>query len=130
MELKSFKKGAVIFREGDPADCMFDVYSGRVGIYAAYGEPEQKLLMEYYPDQFFGEMGLIEKAPRSAAAVAMEDETTVALIDEAGFGEFFEKSPAKVLEVMQQMSHNLRRRTDEFVAVCRDIKELSVKEGA
>ena len=59
MEIKAFGKKAVIFREGDPSDCMFEVYTGKVGVYSAYGTPEQKLLMEYYQDQYFGEMGLL-----------------------------------------------------------------------
>ena len=79
--------------------------------------------------QSFGEMGLLEKAPRSATAVALEEETSVAVVTEAGFGEYFEQNPSKVLMVMQQMSHNLRRRTDEFIRVCRSIRELSEKEG-
>ncbi len=130
MEVKSFKKGEVIFKQGDPGDCMYDVYTGRVGVYTGYGTPEQKLLMEYFPDHYFGEMGLLEKAPRSATAVALNSDTTLGVVTEEGFGEFFEKNPAKVLMVMQQMSHNLRRRTDDFVGVCRSIKELSEKEGA
>ena len=129
MEIKTYGKGAVIFREGDASGCMYEVYSGRVGVYAAYGKAEQKLLMEYYPDQSFGEMGLLEKTPRSATAVALEEETSVAVVTEAGFGEYFEQNPSKVLMVMQQMSHNLRRRTDEFIRVCRSIRELSEKEG-
>ena len=128
MDIKAFGKGDVIFREGDPSDCMYEVYTGKVGVYAAYGTPEQKLLMEYYQDHYFGEMGLLEKAPRSATAVALEDDTTVASINEENFGEFFERNPANVLMLMQRMRHNLRRRTDEVVAVCRSIKELSEKE--
>ncbi|MBO5496899.1 MAG: cyclic nucleotide-binding domain-containing protein [Clostridia bacterium] len=129
METITFKKGETVFLEGAPGDCMYDVYTGKVGVYTAYGTPEQKLLMEYYPDHYFGEMGFLEKAPRSATAVAMEDGTTLAVITEESFGEFFDRNPANVLAIMQQMSHNLRRRTDDFVAVCRSIKELSEKEG-
>lgn len=128
MEIKAFGKKAVIFREGDPSDCMFEVYTGKVGVYSAYGTPEQKLLMEYYQDQYFGEMGLLEKAPRSATAVALEEDTNVAVITEENFAEFFEKNPANVLMLMQRMCHNLRRRTDDFVSVCRSIKEISEKE--
>ncbi len=130
MEIRKFKKGEIIFHKGDPADCMYDVCAGRVGVYAAYGTPEEKLLMEYYPDQYLGEMGLLEHAPRSATAVALEGETALGVVTEADFGEFFRKNPARVLMVMQQLSRNLRRRTDEYVEVCRSIHELSVKEGA
>ena len=129
MEIKTYKKNQIIFREGDPGDCMYDVYSGRVGVYAKYGTPEQKLLKEYYADQCFGELGLLDHAPRSATAVAMEGETTVAQVTEEKFGEFFEKNPAKVLVVMQQMSQNLRTRTRDYMEVCRQIRELSEEEG-
>lgn len=128
MEIKTFNKGEVIFLEDAPGDCMYDVYTGRVGIYAAYGTDKQKLLTEIYPGYYFGEMGLLDHAARSAAAVALEDETSMACITEESFGEFFEKKPATVLAIMRQMSHNLRRRTEDFVAACRSIKELSERE--
>lgn len=130
MGIKSFRKGEVIFREGDPGDYMLDVYTGKIGVYAAYGTPEEKLLTEYYPDHYLGEMGLLDHAPRSATAVALEDETTAALISEENFGSFFRENPARVLMVMQQMSQNLRKRTNDYVEVCRSVKELSEKEGA
>ena len=30
--MKIFNRNELIFREGDPADCMFDIISGSVGI--------------------------------------------------------------------------------------------------
>ena len=128
MELKTHKKGEVLFRAGDPGDCMYEVYTGTVGVYSHYGTSEEKLLKKYYPDEYFGEMGLIDHAPRSAAAVALDNSTTVGLITEEGFGEFFEENPSRVLMVMQQLSGNLRRRTNEYVEVCRKIQELAEKE--
>lgn len=128
MEIKTFKKGEILFREGDPGECLYDVYTGKVGVYAKYGTPEEKLLKTYYADEYLGEMGLIDHAPRSATAVALENGTSVGLITEEGFGAFFEKNPARVLMVMQQLSNNLRRRTNEYVDVCRQIQELSKKE--
>jgi CRP-like cAMP-binding protein len=128
MEIKTFKKGEILFRAGDPGNCMYDVYSGTVGVYTKYGTPGEKLLKKYFPDEYFGEMGLIDQAPRSATAVALESNTTVALIDEAGFGEFFEKNPARVLMVMQHLSANLRRRTKEYIRVCEEIRELEREE--
>ena len=60
--------------------------------------------------------------------MALEGETTVGLITEESFGEFFEKNPARVLMVMQHLSGNLRRRTNEYVQVCKEIHDLSEKE--
>lgn len=129
MEVKTFKKGEILFREGDPGDCPYDVYSGKVGVYSKFGTQEEKLLKEYYPDQYLGEMGLLDHAPRSATAVALERDTSVGVITEESFGEFFEKNPARILMIMQQLSGNLRRRTNEYIEVCKEIQELSKKEA-
>ena len=86
-------------------------------------------LADYYQDKYFGEMGLLEKTPRSATAVALADRTTIAPVTEEDFGEFFKENPARVLMVLQQMSRNLRKRSNDFVRVCLEIKELSEKEG-
>jgi CRP-like cAMP-binding protein len=129
METRVFQKGEVIFREGDAGDCMFDVYDGKVGIYADYGTDKEKLLTDYLRDQYFGEMGLLDHAPRSATAVALAPDTRVGVISEESFGEFFKSNPARVLVIMQQRSMNLRKRTDEYVDVCRSIYELASKEG-
>ena len=75
MNIKSFGKGAVIFRQGDAGDCMYDIQSGRVGIFDHYGEPDEKKIAELYVDQIFGEMGLLDQAPRSAAAVSLASAT-------------------------------------------------------
>ena len=129
MEIKTFRKGDIIFREGDPGDGMYDVYSGKVAVYSQYGTPEEKLLAEYYPDQYFGEMGLLDHAPRSATAVAQEHETSVGLMTEENFAGLFQENPNRILMIMQQMSHNLRRRTNEYLEVCRSIHDLAEEEG-
>ena len=77
--------GQVIFREGDPGDSMFEVYTGKVGVYANYGTADEKLLTDYFPGKYFGEMGLLDHAPRSATAVALEDNTCLGEITEENF---------------------------------------------
>lgn len=129
METKSFGKGEVIYREGDPGSCMYDIYTGRVGVYSNYGTPEQTLLEELYPDHYFGDMGLLEHAPRAAAAVSLSDDTVVGVITEADFPEIFRESPSRIFMMMQQMSMNLRRRTTEYLRVCQQIHDLAEKEG-
>ena len=128
MQTETYKAGKIIFREGDPGDCMYDVYMGRVGIFADYGTENEKMLRDYYADQYFGEMGLLDKAPRSATAVALENNTTLGIVTEERFGEFFKKNPARVLMVMQELSQSLRKRTNEYLNVCREIHDLTEKE--
>ena len=115
--MKEFKQGEIIFRQGDPGDSMYDIFSGRVGVYAAYGTANEKLLTELKANEFFGEMGLLEKAPRSATVVALED-TAVYVIGEDDFNDYFIKQPEKALQIMRQLSQRLRRRTEDYLEAC------------
>ena len=121
--MKEYKEGTVIFNQGDPGDCMYDIFSGRVGVYAAYGTPNEKLIAELKAGEFFGEMGLLDKAPRSATVVALED-TLAYVISESDFNEFFMKQPEKALQIMRQLSQRLRKRTEDYVDACRAVHEV------
>ena len=69
----TFGKDQVIFREGDNAATMYDILSGKVGIYKNYGAKNEQQIIVMEAGQVFGEMGMIEYYPRSATAVALED---------------------------------------------------------
>ncbi|MFK7909474.1 MAG: cyclic nucleotide-binding domain-containing protein [Akkermansiaceae bacterium] len=68
----SFKKGEVVFSEGDESDCLYVIKSGsvRISVDSADGENEISVLTA---GEVLGEMGVVEKLPRSATATAMKD---------------------------------------------------------
>ena len=117
--IKTFAKNEIIFREGDAANCLYDIRWGKVGIFANYGAENQSLLTELRPEEFFGEMGLISHQPRSATAVALEDNTQVQLISEEVFSEYLQERPAKVLMIMMHLSSRIRKLTKDYMEVCR-----------
>ena len=124
MNRKTFQKGEVIFRQGDPAESMFDILSGSVGIYVAYGTEDENRLTELQSGDFLGEMGLIECYPRSATAVALEDETVLQEIEEKEFSEYFKSRPVRLLGIMYQLSKRLRDRSEDYVAACKVLNGL------
>ena len=117
-ETKNYARGTVIFREGDPGDCMYEIQTGSVGVFCDYGGPNEKLAATLYGNKVFGEMGLLDHAPRSATAVVMENNTVLTRITEEEFFSFFEKKPVAVLDVMQQMCNRLRKTTKDYVEAC------------
>lgn len=123
METKTFKKGEIIFKQGDLSDCMYDILWGKVGIYANYGTPEEKLLTTLETERFFGEMGMIEGRLRSATAVALEKDTRGKVITPETFDTYFKENPAKVLLIMQNMSHRIRELTRDYLEACRAVAE-------
>ena len=127
---KEFKKGEVIFKQGDYAPVMYDILSGSVGVYSAYGTENEEQLNVLGAGQFLGEMGLIEVYPRSATAVAMEDGTKLQEIGEKEFSEYFYGRPERLLLIMQQISQRLRDRTEDYEAACRIRDEMLATQKA
>ena len=118
-----YNKGDIIFEKGDYEPFMYDIYSGKVGIYSDFGTPDQKLLAELGESDFLGEMALIEDAPRSATAVALEPNTRLKTVDAETFDDYFRERPAKVLMLMQQMSARLRQVSKDYLEICRNAEK-------
>ncbi len=68
----SFRKGDIIFCEYEPGDNFYLLQSGRVQIVRIIGELEKNIDI-LYPGEVFGEMAILEEAPRSATTIALDD---------------------------------------------------------
>ncbi len=124
----NFRKDTVIFRQGDAGDCMYYIQLGSVGIYTDYGTDKEKQLVVLEEEAFFGEMGLIEKMPRSATAVAVEDETVLRKITEEELEELFKTSPALVVRCIEHLSGRLRRLTKDYLDACEMVTKMDEAE--
>jgi len=99
---RDFKAGDVIFRQGDPAQELFIVQSGEVEI--RLGNRVLETLPQY---SIFGEMALIDTAPRSATAIAASDAKLVP-VSEKQFLFLISNTPYFALNVMRVMARRLR----------------------
>ena len=99
-----FEAGGVIFSEGDKgADRMYIVRSGIVEISIG-----NRLMETIQPNGMFGEMALVDGAPRSATARARET-CELAPIDRKLFILMVDEAPNFALNVMRVMADRLRR---------------------
>jgi CRP-like cAMP-binding protein len=122
--MKTYKRDEVIFRQNDFADSMYDILSGSVGIYIAYGTEDENRLAVLKAGHTLGEMGLIDLAPRSATAVALEDGTVLEEISEKEFASYFDDKPERLLEIMRQLSARVRNQTKDYEAACRILDSM------
>jgi CRP-like cAMP-binding protein len=103
---RTFPPGQIIFREGEESTDVFFILTGRVRIRVrtAVGPC---VLNELGPGEFFGEMGVIEDAPRSATAETMEA-TEVEVISEAEFSRSVIQQPARLHRFLGTLFERLR----------------------
>ena len=68
---RAYRKGEIIFDEGDDGQALYVVLSGRVAIVRQ--DDQQRPLGILEPGQLFGELALLDDSPRMAQARAEED---------------------------------------------------------
>jgi CRP-like cAMP-binding protein len=119
--LLRLRAGDVIFRAGEEADCMYDIYDGQVGIYSDYRMENEKLLATRYTEEVFGEMGILDDMPRSATAVCLTD-CVFLVVKPENFMHFFQEKPAKILQILQQMCIQLRDLSQNYLQVCKKLQ--------
>ena len=98
-----FPAGATIFNEGEPGKTMYIIKEGQVEL-RVHG----KVVETLGPEEFFGEMALVENEPRSATAIALTD-VRLSPITERQFLFLVQETPFFSLRIMKAMSHRLRK---------------------
>ena len=91
------------------------------------GEEERKLA-ELGAGETVGEMGMIEVFPRSATAVALDDETALTEVGEKELNEFFQSKPDQLLKIMKQISKRIRETNEKYLNVCHVVYENTKAE--
>jgi len=99
--------GDVVFRQGEPADALYFVVSGTIGIsYREAGGDERRLARVQPPDTV-GEMAILSDAPRSATATALRDSRLLRL-SRRDFEALTAEHPATMLYFARLLSDRLR----------------------
>ena len=69
---KTFPRGTTIIAAGDTTESLYVIISGRLKVMMSDDEGREVILAILGPNEFFGEMGLLDDHPRSASVVAIE----------------------------------------------------------
>ena len=101
---RAYKAGETVFREGDDGFVMYVVLEGAVKL-SVTGRSVEKVVK----GGVFGEMALIDDAPRAAAALASEP-TEVVVIDKPTFLALIAEEPEFALQIMKLMAERVRRK--------------------
>jgi signal transduction histidine kinase len=103
----SFRKGEMIFREGETSDALYVIEQGSVEISALIGSRERRVFAIFGPGDYFGEIAAVDSKPRSATATAKVN-TVVSCISREQVWRMFEKTPRLLVTMMQGFSQRMR----------------------
>ena len=109
---RHFRRNEVIFHQGDPGDSLHVVNSGAVKIVLPSPEGMEAIIATLRPGDFFGELSLLDGAPRSATAVTLEASETLALPRDA-FRELLDQDTGLRDALLVGLAHELRRVTGQ-----------------
>lgn len=102
----TYAAGDMIFSQGELGTEMFIIQDGEVEI-IKHINGESHILSHLERGDFFGEMALLEAAPRTADAIA-KTEVKVLLINGSRFDDMLKKNPEIAVRIIRKYSKRLR----------------------
>jgi predicted acylesterase/phospholipase RssA/CRP-like cAMP-binding protein len=100
--------GEVLFRQDDPSDAAYFIVGGRVSVVIRDEYDAEHKVRELGRGEVVGELGLLDRAPRSATVQAVRD-TTLAELSTRTFEELVSRYPALMLHVSRGILGRLKR---------------------
>jgi CRP/FNR family transcriptional regulator, cyclic AMP receptor protein len=111
LEVIEVGPGTYLFREGEPANCMFVVLQGDMEVLKKSKTGSSARVAVLGPNDWFGEMGVIDVQARSASVMTVSPSRLIRMTsaDLDGLYRFDVKSYALiVLNIAREMSRRLR----------------------
>jgi|SRR5215218_962677 len=104
---RSFDRGEIVFREGDPGDTCYVVRSGTIAIRRDHSDGRSRALAELRPGSIFGELSMFGAETRSATAEALEPSTVVAIL-RADMQRVIRSSPDIAFKMLAELADRVR----------------------
>jgi CRP/FNR family transcriptional regulator, cyclic AMP receptor protein len=122
----NFQKGDIIFSEHEPGDSFYLIQSGRVQISRIMGEIE-KTIDILYPGEIFGEMAILEEAPRSASAISM-DQVKALEFNRANFEILMRGNPQIALKLLKLFTKRIYDQRRRFMILTLDDPQAKIAD--
>jgi CRP/FNR family cyclic AMP-dependent transcriptional regulator len=135
--VRQFPPHAILINEGDSADTLYILLSGRLRVYASAENGREVVLAEHGPGEYLGELAL-DGAKRSVSVKALET-CTCCLVPGAELRQFLGEHPDFALHLTGKLIRMVRRLTEQvkslalqdvYGRIARVLSELSEPVGA
>ncbi len=111
-----------VFSEGTIGDFFYIILGGEVVIRKIIPDPKstQTPLTVMGPNEFFGEMALIDEFPRSASAIATKDSVLIR-INKESFNDLCTSYPKLLYNMIRRLSFRMRESNTRFIDALENI---------
>jgi CRP/FNR family transcriptional regulator len=124
---RKYKKGSILFLEGDFGDDFYLIQSGVVKIYRI--DNYKEIILALFRDgDYFGEMSIMQRElPRSATAETLEASSIYTLL-RSDFTQFMERNPSICLKLLEDTMSRLRRANEQIYDLTfLDVRSRTIK---
>lgn len=125
---KAYEAGDIIFKEGDEGRLMYVLLEGQVDLRVKVDKGEAVIKTVSTPNDFFGEMALIDEKPRSATARA-ERKTRVLVVDGPSFEAMILQNGKFALKIIKVLSQRLRSSNDRVSELIETLPKERLARG-
>jgi len=119
IEVVTFPKGKVLFRQGDRGTAAYVVNSGAIGIFREAGDRKIPLAT-VRKGELFGEMAVIDNSPRMATAFVLE-ESTLMVISVDAMADKMKRTDPFIKALVLMLMNNLRSVHDSYTPKSRSL---------
>ncbi len=113
-------KNSIVIHEGDIADSLYVIESGRVKVYCSDKNGKDFVLNIQEEGDYFGELALLDDDRRSASVRCMEA-STFKVIYKADFNKIIDNHPNIPRQIMTNLTRRIRKLTN-------DVKSLALQD--
>ncbi|MFC1614405.1 cyclic nucleotide-binding domain-containing protein, partial [Gemmatimonadota bacterium] len=124
---KSYITGEVIIKEGQESKCFYIIKPGKAEVVRI--RDRKKVVLDVLgPNDFFGELSLLDPEHRQhSATIRALEETVVIIMDKEHFKAYLGDLSPGVMNLLRKMAQRLRK-TSQMVTLAKEKESLGNKE--
>jgi CRP/FNR family transcriptional regulator, cyclic AMP receptor protein len=121
---KFYKAGQILFKEGQPSECMYLIKRGKVSV-RRMRQGNWVEIASISTNEVLGELSFFDRRPRSATAIATT-EVEAMVIDFASLDKVYKEVPEYLRSIISSVAERLRRANETI----RKLKKETVDDDA
>lgn len=134
--VRAYPKNAILINEGDNSDSLYVIHEGNLKVFANDAAGKEVILHILGPGEYFGELAMVDEAPRSASVMALSP-CKVSIITREEFQGCLHAHPEVAFNLVRALARRIRRLNesikslalmDVYGRVARTLLDLAVEQ--